>query len=60
MELYLIRKTVFGQDLLYPNCDQSKALANFAGVKTFNTAKELQLENMAYDLLIDDQTAKRH
>lgn len=42
--LYFIKRTVYGKDLFYPDCEATKNLAILAGRKTFdlNSLKLLQ------------------
>lgn len=36
MILYVTEKCVYGNDLIYPDCDKSKELCNLLGLKTMN------------------------
>ena len=41
--LEIMVKNVYGNDLIYPQCEQARKLANFKGTKTFN---ELDLQRL--------------
>ncbi len=36
IQLYLIKKNVYGNDLIYPNCRLSKAITKLLNTKTLN------------------------
>ena len=48
MEIELIIKNVFGNELVYPACYQGKTLAKFKGTKTFTDADLKVLKDLGY------------
>lgn len=56
MKLKVIIKNVYGQEMIYPVCDRSKAFLNALGLKTFtvnarNAAKAL---GYTFEQVIDE------
>ena len=47
-EIILQVKNVYGNDLVYPHCEQAKKLANFKGTKTFNELDLQRLKGLGY------------
>jgi hypothetical protein len=56
-DLILTEKTVFGNDLVYPSCEQSIKIAKLLGVKSFNSAQLLQLKSIGFVLNIHNKKA---
>ena len=48
--LEIMVKNVYGNELIYPQCEQAKKLANFKGTKTFNELDLQRLNSMGYKL----------
>ena len=46
--LEIMVKNVYGNELIYPQCEQAKKLANFKGTKTFNELDLQRLNSMGY------------
>jgi hypothetical protein len=46
--LKLTMKSVYGNDLFYPSCETSKALAQFRGAKTLRAYDIEQLKRIGY------------
>lgn len=46
--LTLVIKNVFGNELVYPACNQGKTLAKFKGTKTFNDTDLKILKDLGY------------
>ena len=47
--LEVMVKNVYGNDLVYPHCEQARKLANFKGTKTFNELDLKRLNAMGYE-----------
>ena len=47
--LEIMVKNVYGNDLIYPQCEQAKKLANFKGTKTFTDLDLKRLDAMGYE-----------
>ena len=48
MEIKLMIKNVFGNELVYPVCYQAKALAKLKGTKTFNDVDLTIIKDLGY------------
>lgn len=48
MTIELIIKNVFGNELVYPACNQGKMLASFKGTKTFSDLDLNLLKKLGY------------
>ena len=46
--LEIMVKNVYGNDLIYPQCEQARKLANFKGTKTFNELDLQRLKGLGY------------
>lgn len=50
LKITLEAKTVFGRQLIYPECEASKTLAQFKGSKTFTKQDVLLLKKMGFQV----------
>tara|TARA_R110000803_G_scaffold122386_1_gene190372 strand:- start:702 stop:884 length:183 start_codon:yes stop_codon:yes gene_type:complete len=48
MEIKLVVKNVYGNELVYPSCKTSERLAQFKGTKTFRASDIQQLSVLGY------------
>ena len=56
--LYVVTKTVYGNELVYPLCERSKVLAKLCGTKTL-TEKHIRLiEKLGYEFRNHDTVPK--
>ena len=49
--LEIMVKNVYGNELIYPQCEQAKKLAIFKGTKTFNELDLQRLNSMGYKFI---------
>lgn len=52
-EMNLIKKNVYGNNLIYPNCELSQFAANLTRKKTLDNSDIKTLKNMGYIIKID-------
>lgn len=52
MEIFVIVKSVYGRQLIYPNCEISRKLAELAAVKTFNAEQIAIVKSLGYTLTV--------
>lgn len=53
IEIHVRIRNVYGNELVYPACDTSKALAELAGHKTF-TAQDMRIiKSLGYDFKVE-------
>lgn len=45
-------KCVYGNELIYPACEQSKKLASLLGTKTFTRAKVEELKAIGFSFMV--------
>jgi len=49
-------KTVYGNDLIYPNCEKSKLLASLTGKKTLDKNDIYIIKSLGYEVLLNSNT----
>lgn len=52
MKIELKEKNVYGNTLLYPNCEVAKKFADLLKVKTFNTYQISMIKQLEYEVVI--------
>ena len=52
MNIYVSERNVYGNEVIYPQCDKAKAFANIAGTKTLTFETITEIKNLGYDVLI--------
>lgn len=52
MEIIVKRKTVYGNDMIYPVCDTAKCLAMLADAKTFTTRHIEIIKALGYKFIV--------
>ena len=52
MEIKILSKNVYGNDLLYPNCDTSRLLAKLARKKTLDISDLMTIKQLGYKISI--------
>lgn len=50
MKLQVIIKNVYGQEMIYPACEKSKAFLNALGLKTFTLNARNAAKSLGYSL----------
>ena len=58
--LEVMVKNVYGNDLIYPQCEQAKKLANFKGTKTFTDLDLKRFNAMGYEFNTATHTLDTH
>lgn len=53
MEIVVKRKTVYGNNLIYPLCDTAKCLAMLADTKTFTTRQVEIIKALGYKFIVE-------
>ena len=56
MIINLMTKTVYGNDLIYPNCEKSKLLASLTGKKTLDKNDIYIIKSLGYEVLLNSNT----
>ena len=56
MKIEIIIKNVYGNQLIYPNCDISKAFSNIAKTKTLSIQNLKTISKMGYDVEVVNET----
>ena len=56
MKIEIIIKNVYGNQLIYPNCDTSKAFSNIAKTKTLSIENLKTISSMGYHVQLVDET----
>jgi hypothetical protein len=52
MTVELIKRNVYGKELLYPQCKNAKIFANIAGTKTISTYILHEIKNLGIHVVI--------
>ena len=52
MRLYVTKKDVYGNTLVYPSCAKANAFAAIAGTKTLTPEAIQEIKNLGYNILI--------
>lgn len=52
-EIYLKSKTVYGKELLYPDCDTSGLFRMLIGTKTFTNFDILHIKKLGYTVILN-------
>lgn len=52
-EMNLIKKNVYGNDLIYPNCELSQFAATLVRKKTLDNSDIKTLKNMGFNVKLD-------
>jgi hypothetical protein len=60
MKIEIIIKNVYGNQLIYPNCDTSKAFSNIAKTKTLSIENLKTISSMGYDVEVVNETIKTY
>ena len=55
MKIEIIIKNVYGNELIYPNCDTSKAFCKIAKTKTLSIANLEIISKMGYQVEVGQQ-----
>ena len=56
MKIEIIIKNVYGNKLIYPNCDIAKAFSNIAKTKTLSIENLKTISQMGYDVEVVNET----
>jgi len=56
MKIEIIIKNVYGNKLIYPNCDMAKAFSNIAKTKTLSIENLKTISKMGYDVEVVNET----
>ena len=59
MELSLKEKCVYGSELIYPDCEDSKTMSKLVGKKTFNDKDLNCFSDLGYKLFLDGKELRR-
>jgi len=52
MEITVMRKNIYGNDLIYPACDKAEYLTMLAGTKTFTPHQIQIIKALGYKVLV--------
>lgn len=52
MEITVMRKNVYGNDLIYPVCDKAECLTMLAGTKTFTPYQIQIIKALGYKVIV--------
>jgi hypothetical protein len=55
MNIQVFIKNVYGNELIYPKCDISKAFSNIAKTKTLSIENLKTISSMGYDIQLVDE-----
>ena len=55
MEIIVLEKSVYGQDLIYPICDKAKAFAELLGTKTLTKQAIHGIKKLGYKVITQEK-----